>query len=130
MPKSVLPFLMFQGDGQQALAFYQSVFTDAKVEVELHDGNAGAPKGTLKMARMTIAGNTIIINDSPIKHAFNFTPSISLFVECSSEDEVRKLSEALKQDGSEMMPAGNYGFSTLFAWVSDKYGVSWQLNFP
>jgi predicted 3-demethylubiquinone-9 3-methyltransferase (glyoxalase superfamily) len=69
------------------------------------------------------------VNDSPVKHAFTFTPSTSLFIECSSEDELRRLSEALKTGGSEMMPAADYGFSTLFAWVADRFGVSWQLNF-
>ena len=29
-----------------------------------------------------------------------------------------------------MMEIGNYGFSTLFTWLADKFGVSWQLNLP
>ncbi len=29
-----------------------------------------------------------------------------------------------------MMPVDTYGFSTLFTWISDRFGVSWQLNLP
>ena len=53
---------------------------------------------------------------------------MSLFVECESEDELRGAFARLSEGGSVLMPAGNHGFSTLFAWVSDRFGVSWQLN--
>ncbi|MDX3899674.1 MAG: VOC family protein [Sphingobium sp.] len=130
MPKSMLPFLMFQGDGSAALDFYLSVFPDAQVEqLDRHTEEDGPPVGMIKMARVTIAGQTVMLTDSPIKHAFTFTPSTSLFVECESEEEVRRLSDTLKQDGAEMMPVGSYGFSRLFAWVADRFGVSWQINF-
>jgi predicted 3-demethylubiquinone-9 3-methyltransferase (glyoxalase superfamily) len=118
---------MFQGNGAAALEFYLSVFPDAVSEsVEKHE--AGPQAGTLRKARLVLAGQTILLNDSPPVHNFSFTPSISLFVECASEAELRRLSEKLKQGGSEMMPVSNYGFSRLFAWVSDRFGVSWQLN--
>ncbi len=130
MPASVLPFLMFQGNGSDALDFYLSVFPDARVEhVERYgDGDKG-PAGSIKRARLTIGKQSLLCTDSPVKHAFSFTPSFSFFVECGSEDEVRRLNEVLKQGGAELMPVGNYGFSTLFAWVSDRFGVSWQLNY-
>lgn len=70
----------------------------------------------------------MLCTDSVVKHSFSFTPSFSFFVECGYEDEVRRLSHVLKEGGSEMMPVANYGFSAPFAWVSDRFGVSWQLN--
>jgi predicted 3-demethylubiquinone-9 3-methyltransferase (glyoxalase superfamily) len=131
MTTSVFPFLMFQGDGSDALEFYLSVFPDATVEqIERYNGNNGGPAGSIKLARFRIGKQTVLCTDSPVKHAFTFTPSFSFFVECGSQDEVRRLSEILKQGGAELMPVDNYGFSTLFAWVSDRFGVSWQLNHP
>lgn len=126
---SVLPFLMFQGDGSDALDFYASVFPDATVDhVERYGSDEHAPEGSIKRARLTIGNQSVLCTDSPIKHAFSFTPSFSFFVECESAEEVQRLSEALQQGGAELMPVGSYGFSALFAWVSDRFGVSWQLN--
>jgi predicted 3-demethylubiquinone-9 3-methyltransferase (glyoxalase superfamily) len=129
MAATVLPFLMFQGDGAQALDFYLSVFDDARVEhIDRYGEGENGPAGSIKLARFSIGKQTVLCTDSPVKHAFSFTPSFSFFVECESEEEVRRLSETLKAGGAELMPVGNYGFSMLFAWVSDRFDVSWQLN--
>ena len=63
-----------------------------------------------------------------MRHAFTFTPSMSLFVTCRSEDEIRAVSSALGEGGKWFMPLGSYGFSRMLAWVEDRFGVSWQLN--
>ncbi len=62
-------------------------------------------------------------------HDFTFTPSISLFVKCDSEEELETLYEKLSEGGEVAMPLDDYGFSTKFGWVQDRFGVSWQLNF-
>ena len=79
-------------------------------------------------ARLTIGGLSVYCYDSPVKHAFAFTPSFSLFVECETPEEVRALAARLGEGGGALMPAADYGFSRLFAWVNDRFGVSWQLN--
>jgi predicted 3-demethylubiquinone-9 3-methyltransferase (glyoxalase superfamily) len=128
-PRSISPFLMFEGQGSAALDFYTSVFPDSTVDqVERYKAGEPGPEGSIKLARFTICGQSVLCSDSFVKHPFSFTPSFSFFVECASESEVVRLSELLKEGGSELMPTGNYGFSTLFAWVSDRFGVSWQLN--
>jgi len=67
--------------------------------------------------------------DSPSVHEFTFTPSISLFVDCESVEEIEKLYSALSKDGKEFMPLGEYGFSEKFGWCQDRFGVSWQLTY-
>ena len=47
-----------------------------------------------------------------------------------SEEQLRVLSSALGDGGQTFMALNNYGFSRLFTWVGDRYGVSWQLNLP
>jgi predicted 3-demethylubiquinone-9 3-methyltransferase (glyoxalase superfamily) len=68
--------------------------------------------------------------DSSVKHDFDFTPSMSLYVDCESEEEIDRLFEKLSDEGMVLMPLGESPFSVKFGWVQDKFGVSWQLNFP
>ena len=127
---TVLPFLMFQGSASAALDFYCSIFPDAKVnEIERYGPGEAGPEGSIKRARFSICGQSVLCTDSVLKHAFSFTPSFSFFVECHSEKQIRSLNDALKEGGADMMPIASYGFSTLFAWLTDRFGVSWQLNY-
>ncbi len=129
--KTVHPFLMFQnGTGSAALDFYAEIFPNMIVErLDRYGPGQPGPEGTIHRARFTIAGQTVHATDSFVTHAFDFTPSFSFFVECASEQEVDALADRLRDGGGEeMMPAGDYGFSRRFAWVEDRFGVSWQIN--
>jgi len=125
MITAAAPFLMFQGDCEEALTFYADAIPGAVIAA-LHKG----PNGKVAMARLTIAGLEIMANDSPPVHDFTFTPSTSTFLTVEAEAEVDALAKALGAGGKTMMPAGNYGFSKRFAWVQDRFGVSWQINLP
>jgi predicted 3-demethylubiquinone-9 3-methyltransferase (glyoxalase superfamily) len=120
---------MFEGKAEAAMNFYVSLFSDGEV-LELHRYGAGeaGPEGTIKRATLTVAGLKLMCIDSPMEHGFSFTPALSLFVTCANDDQIQQLSATLAHEGSVLMPLGNYGFSTKFAWVSDRFGVSWQLN--
>lgn len=130
MTKSVTPFLMFEGKAQEAMDFYVELFPNSRVlEVQkFGDANSSAPD-LIMFAKINISGQDIILNDSPIEHAFTFTPSISLFVECESENEITRLATALGENGKILMPLDSYDFATKFTWVEDRFGVSWQLFF-
>lgn len=121
------PFLMFQGQAQDALALYREVFPDFEQQA-LQEHPPGSMAGQVAMARIQIGGQEVMLNDSPPVHAFTFTPSSSIFIECDDEAQLRTLAEKLGNGGGVMMPIDNYGFSTLFTWLADKFGVSWQLN--
>ena len=82
------------------------------------------------MARIRIGGLEIMLYDSPPVHDFTFTPSTSTFIDCDDEAQLRALAEKLGDGGKVMMAIDNYGFSTLFTWLADRFGVSWQLNLP
>jgi predicted 3-demethylubiquinone-9 3-methyltransferase (glyoxalase superfamily) len=81
-------------------------------------------------ASFTIAGQSLLCIDSAISHGFSFTPALSLFVDCESEEQIERLASAFSEGGNILMPLNDYGFSRKFAWVSDRFGVSWQLNLP
>ena len=129
MARSVTPFLMFEGSAEEAMNFYVSLFAHSTVgEVARYGPGEPGPAGSIKRADFTVAGQPMICIDSPAKHAFTFTPSVSLFVECESEAELDRAFDQLSAGGAVLMPPANYGFSTKFTWVSDRFGVSWQLN--
>ena len=126
------PFLMFQeGVAQAALDLYFATLPDSKfVHVERYGAEGPGPAGTIKVALFTICGREYMCSDSFMKHAFSFTPSSSIFVDCASMEELERIFGALSEGGKVMMPPGNYGFSRHFGWCSDRYGVSWQVNLP
>jgi predicted 3-demethylubiquinone-9 3-methyltransferase (glyoxalase superfamily) len=125
---TVSPFLMFEGQAEQAMTFYVSLFEDGAITSIVRYGPQGpGVEGSVMRASFTIAGQTILCIDSAMKHEFGFTPSFSLFVTCETEEQIRKLAAALANGGSELMPLNSYGFSRQFAWVNDRFGVSWQL---
>jgi predicted 3-demethylubiquinone-9 3-methyltransferase (glyoxalase superfamily) len=129
MSATVQPFLMFQkGDAEAAMRFYVSLFADGEIHA-LALYPAGSPgEGKVQRAAFSVGGQTVMCTDSSVKHAFEFTPSSSLFVECGSEAELERLAAALGDGGQVLMPLADYGFSRRFAWLNDRFGVSWQLN--
>jgi predicted 3-demethylubiquinone-9 3-methyltransferase (glyoxalase superfamily) len=67
--------------------------------------------------------------DSHIPNEFTFTPASSFFVNCDDEAEIDRLFAALSEGGSVLMPLDAYPFAARYAWVQDRFGVSWQLVF-
>lgn len=129
MAKSVLTHLMFEGSAEQAMNFYVSLIPGSKIiAVDRYDAAGPGPAGSIRTARFELLGREFLCIDSFIKHAFTFTPSVSIFVECESLEEIQRLASGLGDGGKELMPLGNYGFSQQFAWVQDRFGVSWQVN--
>ncbi|WP_432989133.1 VOC family protein [Dactylosporangium sp. CA-233914] len=121
------PFLMFEGNAEAAMNAYVALFDDGEVlSVVRHP--EGDFAGKIQLAVFRAAGQRLMCSDSAVRHGFTFTPSLSLFVECADDAELTRLFEALADGGGVLMPLNNYGFSTRFGWVNDRFGVSWQLN--
>jgi predicted 3-demethylubiquinone-9 3-methyltransferase (glyoxalase superfamily) len=129
MSDRVLPLLMFDGIAEEALRFYVSVFPQARIlEISRYGKGASGAEGTVSRARFSIGGLEVLCTDSVVKGRFTFTPAISLHVECTSKERMRALVARLAEGGEVYMPLDDYGFSKQFAWLADRYGVSWQLN--
>jgi predicted 3-demethylubiquinone-9 3-methyltransferase (glyoxalase superfamily) len=127
---TVTPFLMFEGAAEAAMNFYLSLFPGSIIDSIARFG-AGGPgrEGSVMQGTMSLKGQKLFFFDSPVKHAFTFTPSISLMVDCDSAVEVDRLFAALSDQGKTLMPLDAYPFARRFAWVNDRFGVSWQLRF-
>ena len=113
---SITPFLWFNGNAEEAMNFYVSIFRDSKVESVSRWGEGGpGPKGSVMSATFRLAGQTFMaLNGGP---QFKFTEAISLFVSCETQEEIDDLWEKLSEGGSK----GRCG------WLKDRYGLSWQV---
>lgn len=118
------------GKAEEAIRLYTSLIPNSEIiKVEKwSDGEPMSVAGQVKTALFTLAGNEYMASENTAEHQFAFTPAISIFVECQNEDEITRLHKELRKDGKEFMPLDNYGFSQKFAWIEDRFGVSWQLN--
>ncbi len=126
---TVAPLLMFVGNAEEAMRFYVSLFFPARIErIEHYGAGEQGTEGTVKHATLRIGDSTVQCIDSPIEHAFGFTPAISLAVRAASADAVDEMFARLSQDGAVLMPLDRYPFSERFGWVTDRFGVSWQLT--
>src|SRR3954447_882611 len=131
MTRRAATHLMFTGEASQALELYAAVFPAFRVErLERYGPGEPGAEGTVKRADASLDGHELIVIDSPVRHAFTFTPSVSLFVDCDGREELEAAFAALSAGGQVYMPLDDYGFSSRFGWCSDRFGVSWQLNVP
>ncbi|KAB2334307.1 VOC family protein [Bacillus mesophilum] len=130
--KNVTPFLMFQkGDAEEAMNFYTSIIEDSQItSIVRYGAGEDGPEGTVYQATFNLKGQEFMCIDSYIKHTFEFTPSFSIYINCDTEEELDDLYGKLVENGQELMPIGDYGFSKKFGWVNDRFGISWQINLP
>lgn len=130
--EKVIPFLMFQnGKAEEAMNYYTSLIEDSEItNIIRYGANETGDEGTVMQATFTLKRQEFMCIDSNVTHQFSFTPSFSIYVTCNTEKELDHLYQKLSEDGQELMPLDDYGFSKKFGWINDKFGVSWQLDLP
>jgi len=114
--QKITPFLWFDGKAEEAANFYVSVFKNSKVVQLTRYGDAGpGPKGTVMSAIFQLEGQEFYaLNGGP---QFKFSPAISLFVNCETQQEVDDLWEKLSAGGK----------TNRCGWLDDKFGLTWQI---
>ena len=114
--QKLTPFLWFDDQAEEAMNFYCSIFKNAKTGTIMRYGDAGPrPKDSVMSATFELEGlEFIALNGGP---QFTFTPAISFFVRCETQQEIDHYWEKLAE-GGEKHACG---------WLRDKFGVSWQV---
>ena len=131
MRPTITTFLMFDGKAEEAMNFYVSIFKNsAVVNIKRYGAGETGAEGSVMSAKFSLNGREFMCMDSPVRHDFTFTPATSLFVDCGTACEIDHLFSRLSEGGQIFMPLGSYPFSERFAWIADRFGVSWQLNLP
>src|SRR5437660_1348709 len=114
--QKITPFLWFDGKAEEAAKFYTSIFKDSKITKVTRYGEAGpGPKGSAMSVIFEIEGQEFhALNGGP---QFTFSPAISFFVNCETQQEVDALWEKLSADGKK----------NRCGWLTDRYGVTCQI---
>ena len=130
MKDQMIRSLTFQdGNAERAMTLYFDIFENSRVlNVERWPEGAPVEAGKIMRATFELDGNLFMCSDSPAIHDWDFSPAVSHYLECESEQELDRIFNRLSEHGNVTMPPANYGFSQKFAWVIDPFGVSWQLN--
>lgn len=115
--QKITPFLWFDGNAEEAVDFYCSVFKDAKKNTAVADsGSNSAPKGKPLTVSFDLFGQTFVaLNGGPM---FKFTEAVSFVINCESQEEVDYYWDRLTSEGGQPSRCG---------WLKDKFGLSWQV---
>lgn len=114
--QKITPFLWFDNNLEEAINFYVSIFKNSKiVHIARHGDGGPSTQGTVTTATFQLEGQEFFaLNGGP---HFTFSPAISFFVDCKSQEEVDELWQKLSE-GGEPQRCG---------WLKDKFGLSWQI---
>lgn len=114
--QKITPFLWFDNQAEEAMNFYVSLFKNSKILMLRRYGKEGpGPEGTVMTGTFQLEGQEFMaLNGGP---HFSFTPAISLFVSCKTQEEVDELWDKLSAGGAP----------NQCGWVQDKFGLSWQI---
>ncbi|MFI0450323.1 VOC family protein [Actinomadura sp. 6N118] len=133
-------FLGFDGNAEEAMNFYTSLFEDGEVlqVIRARAEDPGWAEGTLQYGIFRVAGQQLVCMNTPPPESplhgtarwqdFTVNPAVTLYAQRHSREDFDKLYDALSEGGEVYMPAQNYGFSPRFAWVNDRFGISWRID--
>lgn len=109
--QKITPFLWFDGNAEEAMNFYLSVFKNSK-QVSTMPG----PGGTVMGVTFELDGlEFIALNAGPM---FKFNEAVSFFIKAETQEEIDYYWQRLTADGGE---------ESMCGWLKDKFGLSWQV---
>ena len=128
--QTIAPCIWFDGQAEQAAAFYVQNLPAGRVTAtsrvpESTDIPGGQPPGSVLTVEFEVAGlRFTALNGGP---RFVLNPSISFFVHVETPGDADRIFAGLAEGGQVLMPLDAYPWSERYAWVMDRFGVSWQV---
>jgi predicted 3-demethylubiquinone-9 3-methyltransferase (glyoxalase superfamily) len=124
--QKITPFLMYVGNqagkAEEAMKFYMSLFKGSMIDGIVKNPKGGdEPEGHVMHAQFKLADSKVMVSDSSADHNFGFNEAVSIIVDCKDQKEIDYYWDGLRAGG---------GKESMCGWLSDRFGVSWQVNSP
>ncbi|QHW36689.1 VOC family protein [Staphylococcus ursi] len=131
IPK-ITTFLMFNGDAEEAIQRYTSLFEDSEmITMVKYDDTIPEQAGKVQHSIFTLNGQVFMAIDNMNGTEIEMNPAMSLYVTVKDQFEMDQLYNGLKEDGAILMPKTDMPPQFReFAWIQDKFGVNFQLALP
>ena len=129
--QKIIPFLWYDNNAEEAVNFYTSVFDNSKIlSITRYNEDSAKAAGQKADSAMTIGfqlegQNFTALNGGP---HFKLNQSTSFFVYCESDEKIENVFKKLSKGGQVIFPLDKYDWSPKYAWIIDKFGLSWQLD--
>jgi len=129
----LVPFLTFSGQAEEAMNLYKKVFDDSEqvsltlIDAAMGSESLGMVPGKVLNGQLKIKGQTVMFMDLAPEYTTPFSWATSLYIDCDSEAEFDALFSGLSDGGSVMMGPEPVMDLRKVAWVTDRFGVTWQL---
>lgn len=127
-------FLNFDGDCREAIDFYVKVFKLDTPSGTMTYGeapgasNSEADNDRILYASLPIFGANMMMSDCPSGYPFVKGNNIAITLGTEDKDEITRLYDALRDGGTVSMALGKTFFSELYAMITDRFGITWQLS--
>ena len=114
--QKITPFLWYNDQAEEAAKLYTSLFKNSSIgKISRYPPGVPGQEGKVMTVEFTLDGQDFIaMNGGP---HYSFTPAVSMFIKCDTQEEVDKLWDALTAGGS----------IDKCGWLRDKFGLSWQV---
>ena len=136
--KNIEPYLIFNGNCEEAFTFYESVFGVKMRFISRYKDLPDAEKANIPPADMNKILHTLLPvsdkvyimgSDSPAKRKITFGDNVSLTLNVESEEEAKHLFERLSEEGNVTMPLQKTFWAELYAMITDKFSIHWMINY-
>ena len=121
-------FLTFHGNAEEAMNYYANALPNAKIEsIARFEKEHHGDEGKVMTGVLSFLDQRIMFMDMNAAYdcpSFNW--ATSLYISCADEKEFDAIFNGLAQDDTVMMNEEPFMQFRKVAWVTDKYGVTWQ----
>ncbi|RSK36523.1 VOC family protein [Bhargavaea beijingensis] len=133
MKECITPYLTFYGRAKEAAVFYSDLFGMENLGIQTYgEADFPTPEGAEEFVihchlkrgnfQLMLADSTEPQPEVPVR-------SISLVIDCDSEEELRRLYNALLDEGRRIMELQETFWGAIYAKVEDRFGFTWDLNY-